>query len=89
MSPPETRNLAIDGERYTFVTPFEVEVLKGHATFLSPYGAFVDEFDVEGAKAAYEQSKPKDEEMGKNSSTVVQRAKELFCCWSSQKYHQH
>lgn len=44
-SEPEKQNLAIDGERYPF-GPFEVEIHQGLASFLSPYGAFVDEFSV-------------------------------------------
>jgi len=44
-SEPEKQNLAIDGERYPF-GPFEVQIHQGLASFLSPYGTFVDEFDI-------------------------------------------
>lgn len=44
-----TSYLSVDGEYYPF-EPFQVEVHKGLATLLSPYGAYKVEFDYPKSK---------------------------------------
>ncbi|KLO13544.1 hypothetical protein SCHPADRAFT_874023 [Schizopora paradoxa] len=72
----EKQNLAIDGERYPF-GPFEVEIEQGLASFLSPYGAFVDEFNVPPP------SQNKTNEAAGAKEPVLKPLKKLTCLESS------
>lgn len=76
---PEKQNLAIDGERYPF-GPFEVEIHQGLASFLSPYGAFVDEFSV---PMPLKSSNSQEGANGSTKEPVLKPLKKLTCLETS------